>query len=300
MWLYIALIGYGVLAVVNILDKFILSKEKVKPIVFVFYSAISIIPIIFLIPFGVQNLTTGNQWLAAIVSGVSFILGLYAMYVGFEESEISHVGPLVGAAIPFFVVLLARVFLKESITFGQSIAIVVLILGSLLISFEKSKLHQGWHRGMLWGLFAGLFFGISHVASKYMYGAVGFYSGLVWTRAAMGLSGVFLLTSPMVRESIFRKKIAVAKSPANKMVLIIVNKALAVVGVVLVQYAIALGSVSLVNALGGAQFAILIILVAVLSKFLPRFFKEKYARGELIQEGLAVAVIAFGLALLLV
>lgn len=133
-----------------------------------------------------------------------------------------------------------------------------------------------------------------------MYGAVGFYSGLVWTRAAMGLSGVFLLTSPMVRESIFRKKIAVAKSPANKMVLIIVNKALAVVGVVLVQYAIALGSVSLVNALGGAQFAILIILVAVLSKFLPRFFKEKYARGELIQEGLAVAVIAFGLALLLV
>ena len=71
------------------------------------------------------------------------------------------------------------------------------------------------------------------------------------------------------------------------------------VGVVLAQYAISLGSVSVVNALNGFQYALVIVFVAILSKWRPKIFREEYTRGEIFSEILAVVLIAVGLALLL-
>ena len=300
MWLYIALLGYGALAVVNILDKFILSKEKVQPSLYTFYTAITVLPIVLLIPFGITMLGSSGEWLIAALSGVSFMLALIALYVGFRESEISHVGPLVGAAIPIFTLFLAKFFLHESISTRETIAVLVLIAGSVLISSEKSRWHSGWHKGMLWGIVAGLLLAISHVASKYIYGVAGFYSGFIWTRAALGLSGMFLLLLPSVHEPLFQKRSWFSGSYARgNLGLVVLNKLLAVAGVILIQYAISLGRVSLVSALSGVQFAFLVIVVVILSKFFPRLFREDYRRGEVIQELAAVVFISVGLVLLL-
>jgi len=73
-----------------------------------------------------------------------------------------------------------------------------------------------------------------------------------------------------------------------------------VVAVLLIQYATALGSVTIVNALSGVQFAFLIVVIALLTKYDPKLSKEKFARGELRNELLAVLVIAIGLAMVLV
>lgn len=304
MWLFIALIGYFVAAVVGILDKFILSKEKMAPVMFVFYSTVFLIPLALFIPFGVIFLKSPGDWLMAVLAGVSFAVGLYTMYVGFEESEISHIGPLVGAATPPFVFILARFFLQEQITAAELIAVVFLVIGSLIISFERSKLHNGWHRGMLWGVTSGFFFALSHVASKFIYNEVGFYSGLVWTRLALGLCSIFILLSPVAREKLFsRRKSSVVKNvesgSSGKLVVVAWDKILGIVAVVLVQYATALGSVSVVNALAGVQYVILIALIALLSRFFPRIFKEDYRRGEMVQELIAVACVAAGLAFLI-
>ena len=68
--------------------------------------------------------------------------------------------------------------------------------------------------------------------------------------------------------------------------------------VVVIQYAAAVGSVTLVNALNGLEFAILIILVFLLSKFWPKKFQENYSTLVIIQESVAVIVIGIGLFLL--
>lgn len=304
MWLYLAILGYISLAVVGILDKFILSTEKVKPIVLVFYSTVFAAPILLAIPFGVR-LLENTAWPLALIAGLSFSVALYTMYKGYEKSEVSHVGPLLGAAIPFFVLLLSSFFLEEKITQRQLAAIALLIAGCLVISFERSKLHSGWHRGMAWGLAAGIFFSFFHVISKYIYIQVGFFSGFVWIWGAMGLTGLALLISPTARQYIFGtdhqplKKSPTKPTAPHKVALIITNKFLGVVGVVLIQFAISQGSVSLVNALHGLQYGVLIVLVAVLSKFFPKVFHEDYAPGEIFQEGIAVALIAIGLGLLL-
>jgi drug/metabolite transporter (DMT)-like permease len=297
MWLTIAVIGYLLLSSVSILDKFILSNKHMKPIIFVFYSSIFLLPLALLLPFGV-NLLQGIDWWIAIVSGVIFCLAMWAFYIAFAKSEVSHVGPLVGAAVPIFTLILNRFFLKEVFSGTQFYAMIFLIVGCLLISFEKSRDHNGWHSGFLWGILAGSLFAISHVSAKIIYNGYGFYTGFVWTRLFIALPGVILLFFPIIRKSLFTKKEKNQKKLSNNIVLVSIDKILGVAGVIFVQYAIASGSVSIVNALGGIQFGMVVILVAVLSYFFPKLFKEEYCMGEIVQEIMAVALIGFGLYLL--
>jgi len=300
MYILIAIFGYIFLAVTNIFDKFILTKAVKKASLFVFYSTALVTPILILVPFGAGFLSGYFDWLMAICGGVFFVLALWAMYRGFKESEISHAGPLVGASTPFFVLIFSFLFLSETLTVWQLGGVVLLILGSLVTSFEKSRKHHGIHKAMLWMVLAGLLYAVSHVCSKYIYDIYDFYTGLVWTRGFMGLAGLLLLFDGSVRRSLFKKERKKEKNTKkNQLFLVLSSRVLAVVAVILIQYAIAIGSVTIVNALAGVQFAFLILLVAFLTKFVPKLFKEKFVKGELKTELLAVIIIAVGLVLVI-
>jgi drug/metabolite transporter (DMT)-like permease len=244
-----------------------------------------------------EFLRTSFDWALAIFSGVSFGVALWFMYKSFATSEISHVGPLGGASISIFVVLLGSIFLHEIINSKQLVALLLLIAGSLLISLEQSKKHRGWHVGVLWVVVAGLFFASSNVAAKYIYEAYGFYSGFVWTRGFTGIVAVILLCTPTILRAL-RHKDKVVPFRKHNFFLIGSNKVLGGVGVLLIQYATALSSVSLVNALTGAQYAFLIVLIAAFSKFRPSVLKEVYTRAEVVQEVIAVGFIMVGVVLL--
>ena len=300
MYILIAITGYLFLAVTNIFDKFILSKAVPKPVVFVFYSTALLLPIFLLIPFGAGWLSSGFDYFISIIAGFTFGLALWAMYIGFQHSEVSHSGPLVGASTPFFVLILSLVFLGERLDLIQILGICILIIGSLLISMEKSRGQNVWHKGMLWLIVAGLLYAVSHVASKYIYDMYGFYSGLVWTRGAMGLFGLLLLFTPQLWKREKKDKSVKIKSTKSQLFLVIFSRLLGVIAVLLIQYAISVGSVTIVNALAGVQFAFLVIVVVLLTKFLPKLFKEKFVRGELRNELLAVFIIAIGLAMVLI
>jgi len=116
MWLTSAVSGYICLAVVTILDKYILSERKVRPILYVFYSTIFVVPIWFLLPFGVKIFASPAQWLSALAAGLGFALTLWALYRAVAESEASHIGPFIGAVVPSFVLVFGRIFLNEQIT----------------------------------------------------------------------------------------------------------------------------------------------------------------------------------------
>lgn len=305
MSITLALVGYFFLSLVTLLDKFIITNERVKPVKVAFYSSVMLLPIFLLVPFGVVILR-GADWLMALASGGTFVLALWTTYLSFEKSEVSHSGPLIGAAIPFFVIVLNRFFLHEIITAGQYAAIALLVIGSLIISQKKSffkKTRQvGWQAGVVLAIAAGLLFAISNITAKYLYDQYGFFSGLVWSRGTSGLFGLCLLLWPGAWRLIFSS----SKNSNRSQVwltlqtkVIVVDKVLSLGGNFLVQYATAIGSVALVNALSGVQYGLLIILVAILSRFMPRLFKEVYEPGEMQQEIVAVIIISIGLAVLL-
>jgi drug/metabolite transporter (DMT)-like permease len=305
MWLFITLLGNAMLAVVAIIDKFILTKSVSKPVIFVFYSTIFVLSTFLLLPFGVRLPTIWTDYIIFSVSGVCFSFALWTLYIAIQKSEISRIGPLIGAVIPIFILFFSRIFLGERLGPYGLVAVVVLIVGSIVISFGQSASsagQAGWRSAMSWGILTGLLFAISHVIAKYAYDAYGFYSGFVLTKAPIGIFGVALLFSPSVR-ALFGKK---SKIPADKtsnkkqLYLIVGDITLGVIAATLLQYATALGSVTLVNSLAGAQYAMLIVFVAVISKFFPKILKETFTKKEIIKKTVAVFIISIGLVLLLV
>lgn len=320
MWLVIALLGFGCGAVVNVLDKFILSTKKVAPSVFVFYSTAVLLPLLIAAPFFAPWRRVAGLAPIMFLGALAFFGALYAMYRAELTSKISHVGPLLGAVVPLSVVFLSWIFLGEVLIARQLGAVALLIFGSLIISFDlnaKSRgwprpasrlsyffqaLGRGWPHSLLWAIAAGLCFAVFHVVSKYTYSQIGFGPGLLWIWGLMSLPGLCLFIVPAVRQAVFVQTKSAIPPPesTHQGLWVLVNKILGVASTLLVQYAIALGSVALVNALAGVQYALLVILVALLSKFFPRWLKETYARGEAIQETVAVALIALGLAVLLI
>ncbi|MDD2758199.1 MAG: EamA family transporter [Patescibacteria group bacterium] len=297
MWLIVALAGFTIGAVVNILDKYVLAKTISKPVVFVFYSTIFALIFFLLTPLA-GGLVGLFDYAVAVLAGVCFVAGLWALYIGTQTSEVSHIGPLSGAVIPIFTLILSKIIFTENFSSNQIIAITLLVLGSLSISMEKSAKNNGFHRGLAWGILSGFLWAIFAVASKYLYNTYDFFTGFVWSQGMVGAAAALLLLSPAVRHTFARSDKTSADKNGKKIALVVFDKFLGLVSLILVQYAVALGSVTLVYALAGVQYALLVIFVFLLSKFIPKFFKEDYARLELAQEFFAVLLIAVGLALL--
>ena len=300
MYLFFSFIGYFCLALVAILDKFIVSNQKSKPAVYAFYTAIVMLPILLLqFYFGFPFLN--NDWLWGLVSGITFGLAMWTLFLAVAEGEASHIGPFNGAMLTLITYLLSNTFLNERLTGLQILGVIILSLACLLLAFEKSKHHSGFHKGFIWAIISGLFFAVSLVSIKYLYLHYEFWPSFIWARGTAGLLGVAMLILPSIRKSFKKVKNQEQKNKQEKKVLVILsNKVLSVVATVLLQYATAIGSVIIVNALGGLQYALMFLLIYISTKFFPKFFKEYFTKRELVMEIMAIILIIIGSALFIV
>lgn len=299
MWLIVALIGYALSAVVNIFDKYVLEKTIGRPVVFVFFSTIFALLFFIAVPW-VGGLSSNFDYLVALFCGAFFIFGLWSIYSGIQKSEISHIGPLIGAVVPIFTFIWSKIFFAEQFSKVQIAAIIFLVLGSLVIAFQRGE--KELRAGLIWGVLGAFFWSIFAASAKYLYDNNDFTGGFVWSQGAVGLVSAFLLLLPAVRKSLSRSETSSAsfiKQGAKKIIFVFFDKLLGLLSLALVQYAVALGSVTIVYAMAGFQYALLVLFVAILSGFKSKFYKEKYVRGELVQEAFAVLLIGLGLALLI-
>lgn len=298
-WFAVALLGYAALAVTFVLDKFILTESVSQPVVYTFYSTIFMLGALLAVPFGVE-LLVGWEWAIAIASGLGFGFGLWFMFIGVKSGEASHVNPFVGAVTTVGTFGLAAAFLGESLTSGQQLGTLILCIAVFLLSFFTEQGKLAIQSSFGWGVLAGLAFAISHVAAKYLYEVYPFLTGFVWTRATIGLVGIFCLFFPAVWRSFQKKEVATTQQPALQfgkryaIAIVVSNKVLGVVGTVLIQVAIAIGSVTLVNALVGLQYAFMFVIIYLFSRFAPQLFKERFTRFELITETLAILLVVVG------
>jgi drug/metabolite transporter (DMT)-like permease len=81
----------------------------------------------------------------------------------------------------------------------------VLTFASVLLAYEKTQRHRGWHIGFLWAILSGICFAVSLVIAKYFYNHYSFLTGLIWTRGTGGLYAVILLLFPSVRHVLSKK-----------------------------------------------------------------------------------------------
>ncbi len=299
LWFPITILGYLFLAIVFILDKVVVSQSRVKPVVYTFYSTIFMFGVLLALPFFGWGMLSGVDWGWAVVSGVGFGLALWTFYKAVQHGEVSHIGPFNAVMITVFLYFIGYYYLAEKLSILQIAGIGVLILASLLLSFEKSKKHSGFHIGFVWAIISALLFAISHASAKYLYGIYSFETAFIWTRATTGLVGLSVLFFPVVRKT-FKKKKNTKKTYAGRHAvgLVITDKVLGVLSVICIQYAMSIGSPTLVQALSGLQFVLMFIFIYILTKLLPRVFKEYFTKRELRLEFVAILLVLVGSALL--
>lgn len=298
-WLIVALAAYLLISLNLTLDKVILKNSIPHPVIYCFYMGmLSIFGLVFL-PFGKLSFDFKNIFTGIIVGGV-FMVALFIMYKAIFAHEASRVGPIIGATTPIFVSLLSFLFLKEHLPWPEIVAFSLLVIGGILISVEID--------GTKWilkkkraikilrvSLLSALAFGIYYVLLKHVYNQGTFVSGFVWTRVGSFLATFLLLIPRSNRRLIFGgTKTLQMKSG----VLVLANKTISGIAFAMLNYAIAIGSVTLTNAMQGIQYVFLLLIVAFLSRKYPTVLEEQIGKKAIAQKIVAVILIGIGLALI--
>jgi len=308
-WISITLTSYFLLAIVAILDKFLLTKEEIKPKIYAFYVGVLGILSIILIPFGFI-LPSGLELGLAFLSGALWIFALIGLYESFNRFEISRIVPAIGGFLPIFTLSLTYLFawrmqnVLGSFGYFKIISLILLISGSVLISLEKRK--SIVKKSLIFAGLTAFLFSLSFTLARIVYMDLNFISGFVWMRIAGFIVALFLIFTKEVREELFKKKNKNRESLFNKpktALLFLFNQAMGGVAVVLQNiaiYSVPAIYLAFINAFDGARYVFLLILTIIISKKFPKVLSEKITKPFLIRKILAMILIIGGLIILVI
>lgn len=290
LYIVIAIIAYALYAANGVIDKFLLSKAVRSPAVYAFYIGITGPLTFVLAPFGLKFLSFGDL-IIAIIGGASFVWALLFLYKATKQTSISRILPIEGGLVPVFTLIFAYLILGERLASTQLIAFALLVVGAIIISLKEDK--TGWHAKALGNaIIAAILFALSFVLTKHTFDSSNFISGLIWTRLGFFLVALSFLIPKSVRTAVFN---APKQTTTGNKYLYYGARVTGSISGFLQNYAISLGSVTIVNAMQGTQYALLLVGTIILSKYFPQILKEKITRRILMQKVLAIVLITCGL-----
>ncbi|MDP2864268.1 MAG: hypothetical protein Q8N73_01245 [bacterium] len=298
-WLSVAILAYLIFAVVSLIDKYLLAGPIPDPKVYTFYIGALGVLVLFLAPFVGFSVPQPSQIILSLLAGAIFIYGLFWLYKALRDFEISRVVPAIGGILPLFTLGLVYIFSagKETLGYFEFFAFILLILGSILITHERSKKIS--FKSLQISAIAAFFLALSFVLTKYVYLVQPFWSGFIWIRIGGFLMAIFFfLLFKEIREEIFKKKVSFKKRTIG---VFLSNQAMGAGASILQNWAIFLAPlayVSIINALQGINYAFLLVFIIFLSLKFPQILKEEISKKILFQKIIAILLIVAGLAFL--
>ncbi|MEK7613807.1 MAG: hypothetical protein AAB439_02990 [Patescibacteria group bacterium] len=292
LWLILAVSAQLLSALTVFIDKFILvSKEGIKsPAAFAFYTAMLSGSVIVLLPFGVVTTPTYQILFFSTISALIYIVSLLFLYRALQELTVTDVIPVTASAGALTTGTLAALLLTKDIPLSFLPAFLLLSVGTFLIyCFCFSR------KLFLMTVVAGILLGTSSFIAKLVFDAADtFFSGLFWLLIMNAI--VALITLAPARFFAIRDSLKGSSSGAKY--LAVLSKALGGAAFFLSAVAISLGSVSIVNALGGLQLVFLFILTPLFVHRMPDVFKYELTKESLTLKLLGTIAIVAGLAIL--
>jgi drug/metabolite transporter (DMT)-like permease len=305
-YIVLALLAHFGNALVFIVDKGLLSSSSAisQPLRLTFYSGIVSAATIVLLPLGwaMPNMFV-ITWSA--LAAAFFLIALWVFFAALKEGESSRVVPVIGSAVPLFTLLFAVMFLQERLAALELWAVALLIAGGALLSVRLSGAEGMTGKVLAYTLLGGAAFAAHFAAIKYVYeNFEPFIAAFVYSRVAVALLAGVLL-GPIVlltrnTKSVAQKKRRSGRSQTKWILLAFFGSKIIGSAAFLTQnYAISLGSVTIVNALQGTQYIFVLLLALAISIWFPRLFREEMQRVAIIQKLGGIVCISIGLALLL-
>ena len=306
-WFVVALASYFVLAIANLIDKYLVEKVLGSARAYTFIACTMGLVVFFVAPWFLAW-PGFSGFVLNLFLGLLFALALLFLYAALRRGEASRAVVIIGGSTPVFSLPLSYFILGDQFNSNQLIATTLLILGVAVIAFlPKHKLgfwdnifssiklkHKYSSHSIIFALASGLTYALYFIGTKLAYEQQDFLSAFLWIRLGAALAAALILFSPRARREIkalFKRKPGRKKNQS----LVAGNQVLGSIGFVLQNYAIYLGPVALVNALQGVQYAWIIILGAVVSLLAPKILKEDISWRVLVQKAIAVVLISGGI-----
>jgi drug/metabolite transporter (DMT)-like permease len=304
-WILVALLAYSLLAISNLFDKFLVDNVLPSSKAYVF---IACLPGLLLLAGAPWFLNwPGYSWfIFNILTGCIFAVALWSIYEALRRGDASQTVVVVGGLTPIFSIIFSILFFKEHYSPMEWIGIITLLVGIFIIALlpkhrhilsrvmAKLKITQNIQTSsLIFALISAFAYSVYFVATKYAYSTQSFASVFIWNRVGAALFVLMFLVRRQDRKQVLK---VFKKSDHNKHKwLVVASQVLGSAGFVLQSYAVFLGSVALVNALQGAQYALLLIISSVLAVLSPKLLKETFSWRIFLQKLVAVIIIGFGL-----
>ncbi len=291
-WLSLAILAQALSAVSTFVDRYILTHGKGigSPLTYAFYVSLLSGFVVVLLPFGVISWPSAEVIKLSLLMAVFFILSLFLLYSALKEGKASDVMPVVAAFSAIASFVLAHSYLDENLPKLFIFSVILFIFGTALISRFRFT-----HRSIMLTVGAGLLFGASAFIVKLIFLETTFWDGFFWSRMANVLGAGMLLLWPGNVTAIFKGG---RSSNHDTKWLVIGNKTLSGIAGVLTFFAISMGSVSVVNALSGLQFAFLLLFAFLFVGYFPKALHAEVDRHGLTHKIFGVAVIMIGILVL--
>jgi drug/metabolite transporter (DMT)-like permease len=308
-WIYLATIGQFLNALVAVLDKYIVSDEKVlpRPFVYAFYTCLITggwvgIYFLGLIPgmaaigvpqFSDVQFPTIQVVGMAFLAAYTFFIALVSMYEALSKGDASDVMPVIGAVSAIASFGLTYLFLGGNLTQNYIWGVALLSTGTLLVSTGRFNGTEVLHT-----IHSGLFFALHYISMKALFLETNFSDGFFWTRVTFVFFALSLLLVPVYLEKIVTHTKNITRKAA---VLVFHTKVLAGIAAFMLLKATDLGEVSVVQATDGLKFVFILLLGVLVGRYTPITAGENsYDAQTIFRKVLYVAVISIGFVILFI
>jgi uncharacterized membrane protein len=309
LWLGLVVVAQIMLAFVALIDKYIVTSDTVvlRPFTYTFWisilSAGSIVVYLFSwIPIPIDGFAMPSFkhiqplsltiFALALTTGYAFFAALLSMFTALKDADASDVVPVVGGLSAVFTFWLSYAFLGTTLPTHFLYGFVMLVLGTILVSTFRFS----W-RTTLSVSHAGLMFGVHYVAIKALMNATNFDTAFFWSRTAIVMVALSMLLIPYYYDKVRERTRSVQKRDGG---FLIGNKILGGIASILMLKATELGDVTLVQALGGLQYLVLLAFSACCGRFISKDWGENVTTRDIVQKTLSVPLIVLGFFLLFV
>lgn len=295
-WPAITIFAHLLNAIVFIIDKHLVSKTILRPVVYAFYSSIFQFVYLILIPFGFV-LPEYKYIAICLFIGALFTLTLIVFYKAMQSAESTRVIPAVGGFTPIFTFFIAYIFIGERLGLFQIIAFVFFILGGFLLSFKFNREHIKVIKGVEWAVLAAFLFALYYTLMKYIFLNIDFLSGFIIIQLGGFMGALILFLSGKHRRSILDSIKGDKAERKEAAYLFIPDKLLGALAGFLIPFAISQesSSVTIINSLQAVQYVFLLIFATILSKKYPAFLKEQIGEKTIKRKMAAIILIGIGL-----
>lgn len=296
-WFFIALGAPFLWAFVNISDQYLVAKYQTGKrssgglVLFSSLIGLFVAGLILIFTKGIFNISLldkGLLLLSGVITSIWIIFYLFAL-------EIESVSTVVSwfLAIPIFGYVLGYIFLGETLSKGQWLGSLIILLGVSLISidFREQKKTIKWLPAFYMLLSCFLIASIG-VIFKYVTVGADFWVSSYWEYLGLGISGIlmFLFVPKYRREFILMNK----NGGRRIFTLNILSETTTIIGNLLTNYAILLAPVAMVYLVSSFQPAILLFLTLLSTKFFPQIVREDLSKRALAPKVIAIIIITLG------